>query len=161
MTDPTDTARTTETYRESLRVPLSWWFISLAVAGLSAATLHNGAGGWRAVVPYATLLPLTVVGLLVLSRQRIVVDEGVLRLPGARAPLTTFGPAELLTAQELREWLGIRAHTDAWVQVKPWSKAAVRLPVTDPDDDTPYWLVGTRHPVDLAVALAPIEDLGP
>jgi hypothetical protein len=49
--------------------------------------------------------------------------------------------------------MGIRAQRDAWVRVKPWAKKGVLLPVTDPDDDTPYWIVGTRHPERLLAAL--------
>ncbi|HEY5420452.1 MAG TPA: DUF3093 family protein, partial [Marmoricola sp.] len=36
---------------------------------------------------------------------------------------------------------------------RPYLKAAVRVPVSDPDDPAPYWLVGTRHPDRLAAAL--------
>jgi hypothetical protein len=50
--------------------------------------------------------------------------------------------------------MGVRAQRDAWVRVKPWARNAVLLPVDDPDDDTPYWLIGTRRPIDLAVAVA-------
>jgi hypothetical protein len=146
------------THREVLRAPLSWWVVGLGIAGLAAATLHSGAGGWRSVVPYLVLPVCAVAVLVALSRQRIVVADGVLHVPGARAPLTAFGPVEVLDRRALREWRGLRAHRDAWVRVKPWATGAVRLPVTDPDDDTPYWLVGTRHPVDLAVAVTVVRD---
>lgn len=147
------------TYREALKAPIGWWLIGLGVSGLAAATIHNGAGGLRAVLPYVVLPLVVVIGLLVLSRQQVVVTDGVLHVPGARAPLEAFGPVEVLDRQALREWLGVRAHRDAWVRVKPWSTGAVRLPVTDPEDETPYWLVGTRRPVDLAVAVTPPGNL--
>ena len=47
---------------------------------------------------------------------------------------------------------------DAWVRVKPLALKGLLLPVVDPEDDTPYWMVGTRHPVDLAVAVARFPD---
>jgi hypothetical protein len=146
------------TYSERLLVPVGWVLTGLALALLTALSVHGGAGGWRAVVPYAVLPPLAGVVLLVLSRDRLRVEDGVLHVPGARAPLTAFGPAEVLDRPALREWLGVRAQRDAWVRVKPWHRTAVRLPVTDPEDDTPYWLVGTRRPVDLAVALTALPD---
>ena len=31
--------------------------------------------------------------------------------------------------------------------------ACVRVPLTDPADPTPYWLVSTRHPARLVAAL--------
>ena len=98
-------------------------------------------------------------GLLWLSRQRVVVVDDVLHLPGARAPLSAFGPAQVLDRQALRLWRGPRAQRDAWVRVRPWMTTAVLLPVTDPEDDTPYWLIGTRDPVSLAVALTARDDL--
>jgi hypothetical protein len=141
-------------YRERLVVP-GWWAVTaLVVAGLAAAELHSGAGGWRAVVPYVVLPPVTVAGLALLSRRQIRVEDRVLHVPGARAPLTAFGPPEVLEGQALRLWLGPNADARAWVAVPAWAHAAVRLPVVDPDDDTPYWLVGTRRPGALVAALA-------
>jgi hypothetical protein len=34
-----------------------------------------------------------------------------------------------------------------------WLAQSVRVQVEDPEDDTPYWLVGTRRPEQLAAAL--------
>jgi hypothetical protein len=149
------------TFRERLRVPLRWWVVGLAVGAGAAAEIHQGAGGWRAVLPYVVLLPLVVVGLLTASRDRVAVVDDVLHVPGARAPLDAFGPAEVLGRADLRLWLGPRAQREAWVRVKPWLTTAVRLPVTDPDDDTPYWLVGVRDPVGLAVALSKVPEVPP
>jgi hypothetical protein len=140
-------------YRERLRIPL-WWVVgALAVAGLAAAELHSGASGWRSVVPYATLVPATLAGAWAMSRQQVRVADGVLHVQGARAPLSAFGPPEVLDATAMRLWLGPHADHQAWVAVRPWLRTGVRLPVVDPEDDTPYWLVGTRHPVALAAAL--------
>ena len=74
-------------YEERLTAPLWVWAAVLAVAGVSAAALHGGAPGWRAVVPYAVLLPVAVAGLLWVSRGRVRVADGVLHVPGARIPL--------------------------------------------------------------------------
>lgn len=141
-------------YRERLLVPVRAVAAVLLVAIIAAVEVHGGAGGWRAVLPYATLLPAAVGGLVVLSRREIRVQDGVLHVPGARAPLTAFGPAELLEGPALRRVLGPEADTTAWVAVRPWHRRAVRLPVTDPEDDTPYWVVGTRRPVALLAALS-------
>lgn len=146
-------------FQEVWRAPLWWWVIGLGIAGLGALSIHGGAHGWRSVVPYIVLPLLAVATLLWISRQRVVVEAGVLRVPGARAPLSAFGPAEVLDRDALRIWRGPRAQRDAWVRVRPWMTRAVRLPVTDPEDDTPYWLIGTRDPVGLAVALTPRDDL--
>lgn len=141
-------------YRERLVVPLRATAAILLVAAIAAMELHGGAGGWRAVLPYALVLPATTAGLVLLSRREIRVEDGVLHVPGARAPLTAFGPAEVLEGPSLRRVLGPEADTSAWIAVRPWHRRALRLPVVDPEDDTPYWVVGTRRPVALLAALS-------
>jgi hypothetical protein len=145
------------TYREVLRVPV-WWIVIGLVVALGAAAEFSQPTSAAALLPWF-VLPLGVVtGLVLMSRQRVVVENGVLHVPGARAPLSAFGPAEVLAREDLRVWMGPRADRDAWVAVRPWIKGAVRLPVIDPQDDTPYWLVGSRDPVGLAVALTPLPE---
>lgn len=141
------------TYRERLRLPLWWALALLTVAGIAAAELHGGADGARALLPYAVLLPVALGVVVALSRRQVVVRDGVLHVPGARAPLSAFGPPEVLDAAALRLWLGPQADPCAWVATRPWLRTGVRLPVVDPQDDTPYWVVGTRRPVALAEAL--------
>jgi hypothetical protein len=136
------------TYRERLWAPLSWAVITLAGAVLVAVSFQES------LLLLVGLPLLGVLALVVLSRDQLRVDDGVLHVPGARAPITAFGPAEVLDRKALRQWMGVRAQRDAWVRVKPWARNAVLLPVDDPDDDTPYWLIGTRRPIDLAVAVA-------
>lgn len=136
------------TFQERLWVPPSWVAI-----GLSAAVLV-GVSFREDLLLLAGLPALAVLLLLWLSRDQLRVDEGTLHVPGARAPITAFGPAEVLDRSALRQRMGVRADRDAWVRVKPWAQGGVLLPVQDPQDDTPYWLLGTRRPVDLAVALA-------
>lgn len=141
------------TYREVIRVPLWWSVIGLGIAFGAAAEIHQGRAGWRSVVPYVVVPLVVLIGLLALSRHRIVVERGVLHVPGARAPVDAFGPPEVLDRDRLRLYLGPAARQDAWVVTRPWTKGAVLLPVTDPEDDTPYWLVGSRTPEALAEAL--------
>lgn len=141
------------TYREALRVP-TWWFgAGLAIAVGAAAEIDLGRPGLAWKVPYL-LLPLAVLALLLgMSRRRVLLEHGVLHVPGARAPLDAFGRPEVLDRDALRLYLGPAARPDAWVVVTPWLRGAVLLPVTDPADDTPYWLVGSRHPEALAAAM--------
>lgn len=147
------------TYREVQRVPLWWAVIGLGMALVAAAEIHKGGEGLRAVVPYIVLPLAVLVGLFVVSRQRILVEHGILHVPGARAPVDVFGPPEVLDRNGLRLYLGPAARQDAWVVTRPWLKGAVLLPVTDPEDDTPYWLVGSRTPEALAQALV-VQQLG-
>ena len=142
------------TYRERLRLPVGYALALVGLAVLVAAWVSGGAGAARALLPYALLVPPALALVVVLSRREIRVEDGLLHVPGARAPLSAFGPPEVLDAAALRLWMGPRADTRAWVATRPWLTKGVRLPVIDPEDDTPYWLVGSRHPVALAEALS-------
>ena len=143
-------------FSERLRAPWTWWLAIGGLCLLAALSVHQGASGARSIVPYAVLGPLAVAVPLWLSRHRVEVRGGALHVPGARAPLTAFGPAEVLQPADVRAWRGVRAQRDAFVSVRPWHRTAVWVPVVDPEDDTPYWLVGTRRPVDLTVALTTV-----
>jgi hypothetical protein len=141
------------TYEERLAAPAWVWAAVLSVAAVSAAALHGGASGWRAVVPYAVLLPLAVAGLLWASRGRVRVADGVLHVPGARIPLDHLGGVTPLHREATRRVRGPLAEPRAFVVTRGWLAEAVRVQVEDPEDDTPYWLVGTRRPEELAEAL--------
>lgn len=140
-------------YRERLRVPVVWTVAALVVALLLAAEVHGGAGGWRAVVPYAVLPPFALLWAALASRRQVRLTDGVLHVPGARAPLSAFGPPQALDKEQLRRRLGPESDVRAWVAVPPWVSRGVLLPVVDPDDETPYWVIGSRHPEALVAAL--------
>lgn len=138
------------TYSERLVAPWWWWLLAVALTGGAAAELQDGKGTPSL---YVVLPGLALTFLVLISRQRVRVVDGVLHVPGARAPVTTFVLAEVLTGPELRTWLGPRAQRWALVRIRPWLGTAVRLELDDPADDTPYWLVGTRRPDALLAAV--------
>ena len=142
------------TYDERWVVPWWWWPAALGLATLVAAELHSGFPGPRALVPYVVLLPLSVVLLAVGSRGRVRVVDGMLHVPGARIPLEHLGDAVVLDREALRRQTGPMADRRSFVVNRPWLHAAVRVLVTDPEDETPYWVIGSRRPDALASALA-------
>jgi hypothetical protein len=142
------------TYHERWIVPLVWWPCTLGIATLVAAELHSGAPGTRAVLPYAVLLPLAVILLSAGSRGSIRVADGLLHVPGARIPIAQLADGVVLDREAFRVQTGPMADPNAFVISRPWLHAAVRLTVDDPDDPTPYWVVGTRRPAALLAALS-------
>ena len=81
-----------------------------------------------------------------------VTDDG---LPGRARP-DPGRPArhpEVLDPEGTRRVLGVDADARAYLVTRPYLKHSVRVPVSDPDDPAPYWLVATRHPDRLARAL--------
>ena len=141
------------TYEERWTAPLGVWAASLLRALVSAATLPGGADGPRAVVPYAVLVPFAVLVVVGASRGRVRVVDGVLHVPGGRVPLDQLGGVRVLDREGTRRVRGPLAQAGAFVATRAWLSSSVQVQVEDPEDDTPYWLVGTRRPDLLAAAI--------
>ena len=138
---------------ERLVAPAHVWAAAVAVSVLLAAVLHSGAGGLRAVLPYVVVPLLVLGGLGLASRGRVRVQDGVLHVPGARVPLEVLGGVRALDREQTRRLRGPSADLRAHVATRAWLSRAVQVRVEDPEDDTPYWLIGTRRPQELAETL--------
>ncbi|MFI7605326.1 DUF3093 domain-containing protein [Micromonospora sp. NPDC049366] len=144
----------------SERLGLSWWLwlAGLAVAGLLAVEIWMGASGLRSWLPFAVLPPATAAGLWWLGRIRVAVRDGELRVDDARLPVRYVADVVPLDAAGRREVLGVGADPLAFVVQRPWIGGAVQVVLNDPADPTPFWVVSTRRPVELAEALLAARD---
>ncbi|WP_370865774.1 DUF3093 domain-containing protein [Nocardioides agariphilus] len=141
------------TYAERLGIPLRWWaqgVMLLATFWLAFVVAIPGAWPWLLTGVLATLLVLTLTSY---GSVRLVVGGGEFRAARAHIALEHLGPAEILDEAATRLALGPDADARAFLVARPYLKQSVRVPLTDPADPTPYWLVGTRHPEALAAAL--------
>jgi hypothetical protein len=136
-----------------LRVPWWAWPSALAAALLLALEVWLGGPGLRAWVPFAVLLPSTVGLLIWLGRIRVAVTGTEFQVDDARLPLAVIAEVVALDAEGKREVLGVGAHPLAFVVQRPWVSGAVQVVLDDPADPTPFWVVSTRRPVELATAL--------
>ncbi len=140
-------------YDERLGVPLRWWVqgvMLLATFWLAFVVAIPGAVPW---VITGVLGALLVAGLTSIGSARVSVADGELRAGRARIALTHLGPAESLDVAATRATMGADADARAFLMTRPYLSRAVLVPVTDPADPTPYWLVGSRHPDALAAAI--------
>jgi hypothetical protein len=143
----------TERHAERLYVPWPWWLLAVGIAGLLAAEIWLGGPGARAWLPFAVLLPVTVVGLWWLGRVRVAVVGDELLVDDARLPVRFVADAIPIDAEGRRELLGPSADPLAFVVQRPWIGGAVQVLLDDPADPTPYWVVSSRDPVRLADAI--------
>ncbi|MGC3860382.1 DUF3093 domain-containing protein [Micromonospora chersina] len=153
-------AASTAGYAERLGLPWWAWPAGLALAGLLAAELWMGASGVRAWLPFVLLIPAAAATLWWLGRIRVTVQGGELRVDDARLPVRFVADAVPLDAAGRREVLGVGSDPLAFVVQRPWVGGAVQVVLNDPDDPTPFWVVSTRHPVELATALLAARDAG-
>jgi len=141
-------------YEERLGVPLRWWVQgTMLVASLWLAVIVAlpGVLAWT-----VSGIALALMALLFLSygSVRISVSDGVLRAGRARIDTRHLGQAVALDPDQTRRAAGREADARAYLVLRPYLKRAVRVPIEDPRDPTPYWLVSTRHPDRLVAALA-------
>ncbi|MDG4808552.1 DUF3093 domain-containing protein [Micromonospora sp. WMMD1120] len=151
-------AATGASYAERLDLPWWLWLAGLVAAALLAVEIWMGAAGVRAWLPFAVLLPLTAGGLWWLGRIRVGVVDSELRVDDARLPARFVADVVPLDAAGRREVLGVGADPLAFVVQRPWISGAVQVVLDDPADPTPFWVVSTRHPVELAEAVLAARD---
>ena len=156
LESPTRTAA--PAYTELLR--MSWWSLpaTLAVDAIIGLELLMGFTGVPTWVPFVFLLPLSLFALIWWSRIRVTVDGGELRVDDARLPVSVIADVVPLNAAGKREALGVGSHPLAFILQRPFLGPAVQIVLDDPQDPTPFWVISTRHPVELATALLKARD---
>jgi hypothetical protein len=140
-------------YEERLGVPLRWWVqgtMLVASLWLAVVVALPAAAAW-AVSGLA--LALMALGLLSYGSARVCVQDGTFRAGRARIDAVHLGTATALDPEATRRAAGVEADARAFLLLRPYLKRAVRVDIEDPRDPTPYWLVSTRHPEELARAL--------
>lgn len=141
-------------YDERLSVPLRWWVqgtMLVASLWLAVVVALPFAAAWT--VSAAAMLLLAAL-LLWFGSARVTVSNGVFRAGRASIPVALLGTATPLDQEATRRTAGVEADARAFLLLRPYLKRAVRVEVADPADPTPYWLVSTRRPDQLAAALA-------
>jgi len=140
-------------YTEMLHVPLRWWaLLTMFLASVLLAFLV-ATPAWVAFAVTGALSAVAVAVLLAYGAARVVVEDRTFRAGRARIPVHLLGTPVALDAQASRLLAGMDADARAYLLLRPYVKKSVQVPVADPADPTPYWLVSTRHPERLAQAL--------
>jgi len=158
---PESPARTTAPllYTEWLRPSVWAWPAALAVDLIVGFEVLLGVEAVPAWVPFAVLLPVTAALLLWAGRIRVTVTADELRIDDARLPLSVISDVVALDAAGKREALGVASHPLAFIIQRPWIGPAVQVMLDDPADPTPFWVISTRKPVELATALLEAANL--
>ncbi|WP_162606696.1 DUF3093 domain-containing protein [Jiangella asiatica] len=140
-------------YHERLAVPVRWVLYLVGLAA-SAWLVYHYAYGSQVSLPVTGVVML--VGGAVLfaySRLLISVDDSSVTVGRARLPLSAVGAVEALTGEAARVARGPELNPRAYVAIRGYLPAVVRIAVDDAADPTPYWLVSTRRPERLMAVL--------
>jgi hypothetical protein len=133
-------------FDERLSVPWWWYVPAVGLGVLLGAELHLGYPGVRSWLGYVVFVPLLVGALLAMSRSRVRVECGELRVGTACVPLRFMGRVEVVDRRDKQAALGPELDPAAFVLHRGWVGPLVRVEVTDPDDPTPYWVFSVREP---------------
>jgi hypothetical protein len=145
------------THHERLSVPLRWWVqgtMLLAMFWIAFVVSMPAPAAWTATAVLALAMAALFVGY---GAPKVVVEDGWLRAGRARISGEFLGGAEPLDPAATRRVAGPEADARAYLLLRPYLKRAVRVTVRDDRDPAPYWLVSTRHPEQLASAVAAIS----
>lgn len=135
--------------------------LAVAVAaGLLALVILLPVHAVAAVLAGVAVAAAGVAWLLV-GAPRLTVQDGELCAGRAHVPVTLLGEPTVLPSRDLmRAELGGRLDARAHVLLRAWIPTGVRVPLHDPADPTPYWLLSTRRPEELAAALRAAAESG-
>ncbi|HEY2265591.1 MAG TPA: DUF3093 domain-containing protein [Streptosporangiaceae bacterium] len=140
-------------YRERLRVPLAWWLLAMPSALILGATLYAGLTGPWPVIIIAILVVGCAALLITMGLGTLEVRDGTLRAGNDVLPLTAVSEVVLLDEKQTTRLRGPMADPAARLYSRPYLKESVYLVVAPPSPAGPYWLIGTRHPAELAAAV--------
>ena len=140
-------------YREHLRVPVSWWLLAVPVIAVLGGEVYAGFGGFIPPLIYAVLVAAVAGFLLAWGAASVEVTDGALRAGGATLPLGEISKVVALDEKQAALLRGPRADPAARLMLRPYLKRAVYIALADPGSGVPYWLVATRHPEELATAI--------
>ncbi|MDI6103281.1 DUF3093 domain-containing protein [Actinoplanes sp. NEAU-A12] len=154
---PQSPARTVAAHQERLNVPWWAWPAALAGSAVIAVELALGLPELPTWLPFAVLVPLGLLLIVPMGRLRVEVTPTEFRVDDARLPVEFIADVVALDAAGKREALGVGSHPLAFVVQRAWIGTAVQVLLDDPADPTPFWVVSTRHPVELATALLEVS----
>ncbi len=141
-------------YRERLYVPLAWWLLAMPTVLILGATLYAGlAEPWPVIVMVGFAGGCAAL-LITMGLATVEVGDGALRTGGAVLPLAAISEVVALDEKQSTRLRGPRADPAAHLYSRPYLKESVYLAVSPAADPAvPYWLIGTRHPAELAATI--------
>ncbi|WP_136709792.1 DUF3093 domain-containing protein [Agromyces sp. H66] len=138
-------------YHEKLW-PTPWIYLATLLL-VPASILVLAPVSMPAGIATGVILYLAVVGSLTITSPVVEVQEGMLRAGRAEISLAHTGEAIPSFDADARVERGTGLDARAFLVIRGWVRPVVRVPITDPADPTPYWLISTRRPNELAAAI--------
>lgn len=140
-----------EGYAERLWPTPGGWCVAVGLSAMTALVVAPISVPLGVVV--AVAVAAAVVTALALTTPRVTVSDGWLRAGRAAIEVRFLADPQALDAAAFRRAYGPELNALAYLCLRSWIPGGLRVEVRDPADVTPYWLVSSRHPRQLAAAL--------
>ena len=94
------------------------------------------------------------VGLRFVVAKRVTVSADSLNIGRAKLPASILGTVEVIAKEDQFFVRGALADSRAFFALKSGLPGLLRVEIRDKQDPTPYALIATRHPAELAAAIS-------
>lgn len=139
-------------FRERLAPSAPTWLLVPGAGGAAALVLWPVSP--LAGVVGAVAIALVVAAALWQASTVVAVHAGELVAGRARVPLDLLGDASAHRGPDARHERGPGLDARAHLCIRGWVDPVVKVALRDPADPTPYWLVSSRRPEELAGLLS-------
>jgi Protein of unknown function (DUF3093) len=143
-------------YRERLHVPLAWWLLAVPTILILGGTLYAGLPQPWPIIIFAGLTAGCAAALIALGWATVQVSGGTLRAGSAVLVLASVSEVVTLDERQSTRLRGPQADPAARICLRPYLKESVYVALDAAGAEppgVPYWLIGTRHPTQLAAAI--------
>lgn len=139
-------------YSEKSKLPLKIWIF---VAGMSVS-IYLAIWAPLGVAPAAIMTLLFFVGFVsVLNKMqtRVAISKDYLYANNAKIEVKFIKKVTPLDKAAYRQLNGVSADPAAFLATNFWSNTGVKIELNDKNDPTPYWLISTKRPNEIAEKL--------
>lgn len=139
-------------YSEVVRPPAWLFAFILFLTESMAVSLWAAFDNRVGVIAFIVSL-LIALGARSAMAMKIEVTENELRIERAHIERRYLGAITELDPAQMALTRGRDADPAAYLAIRFWQPRGIQVLVQDERDPTPYWLITTKNPVDLAKAL--------
>ena len=138
-------------YQERVRPNLGT-FVAVSTL-LPAVTLVSEPFDFRVGVVLGLILVIAIWASLLLFAPVIKVGRTTLTVGRASIPRTLLGKIDEIAKDEIFQERGPKLDPAAYKVFQGTVKTALKIAIKDANDPTPYWIISTRKPAQLATVL--------
>ena len=138
-------------YQERVRPNFGTFLATAAL--IPAITLVSEPFDFRIGLIIGSVLVLAIWWAMFFLSPVIRVREKSLSVGVVSIPRSLLGRVEVIAKDQIFQERGPKLEPAAFKVFQGTVKTAVKIEISDPSDPTPYWIISTRKPIQLASAL--------